>query len=39
MVPLKSYKLSGPIYPHYDVEGTYSFINNKERLLIVIGIF
>jgi hypothetical protein len=33
MVPLKSYKLSGPIYPHYDVEGTYSFIKNKDETI------
>jgi len=33
MVPLKSYRLSGPVYLHYDVEGTYSFIKNKDNTI------
>jgi hypothetical protein len=33
MGPLKSYRLSGPIYPHYDVEGTYFFIKNKDETI------
>jgi hypothetical protein len=33
MVPLKGYRLSELVYPHYDVEGTYSFINNKDKII------
>jgi hypothetical protein len=32
-LPLKSYRLSGPIYPHYNVKGTYSFIKNNDKTI------
>lgn len=33
MLPLKSYRLNGLVYPHYGVEGSYSFIKNKDKTI------